>query len=211
MKESPISKSKKRFTFVGNRLCIDFVNTRHSTDDAAGALHSWDDLRDFLEATGASSRVETRRLRDISIKNPEQCATTFAFSMILRESLGMILSAIDGEHRLKSEWIEAINTVLRANDGYEQLSRRNGEWHLAFVPRVVGPMQALVGIALSAVELIEEGMDAPVRKCANPNCILYFYDVSRTRRRRWCSMAVCGNRMKVASYARRRKPRRSTK
>jgi predicted RNA-binding Zn ribbon-like protein len=206
MKESPISKAKKRFTFVGNRLCIDFVNTRYSSDDVAGALHSWDDLVDFLEAAGASNRSEARRLRDISIENPEPCAKTFAHGIALRESLRMILSAIEGRHRLKTEWIEVINTVLRANDGYEQLSSRSGDWRLIFIPRRLGPMQALMPIAQSAADLITEGKAAPVRKCANPDCILYFYDVSRTRRRRWCSMAVCGNRIKVAAYARRRKP-----
>jgi predicted RNA-binding Zn ribbon-like protein len=202
----PISKSKNRYTFVGNRLCIDFVNTRYSSDDAAGALHSWDELVNFLEAAGASNRSEARRLRDISIKNPEPCAKTFAHGIALRESLRMILSAIEGRDRLKTEWIEVINTVLRANDGYEQLSSRSGDWRLIFIPRRPGPMQALMPIAQSAADLITEGKAAPVRKCANPDCILYFYDVSRTRRRRWCSMAVCGNRIKVAAYARRRKP-----
>jgi predicted RNA-binding Zn ribbon-like protein len=206
MKNSPMSKSKKRFTFVGNRLCIDFVNTRYSAEDAAGVLHSWHDLVDFLEAAGASNRSETRRLRDISVKNPEQCGKTFAHGIALRESIRMILSAIEGRHRLKTEWIEVINTVLRANDGYEQLSPRSGDWRLIFIPRRLGPMQALMPIAQSAADLITEGKAAPVRKCANPDCILYFFDVSRSRRRRWCSMAVCGNRMKVAAYARRRKP-----
>ena len=206
MKESPISKSKKRFTFVGNRLCIDFVNTRYSSDDVAGTLHYWRDLVDFLEAAGASNRSETQRLRDISVKIPEQCAKTFAQSIVLRESLRMILSAIEGRHRLKTKWIEAINKVLRANDGYEKLSLRSGDWHLIFIPCRLGSMQALMPIAQSAADLITEGKAAPVRKCANPDCIFYFYDVSRTRRRRWCSMAVCGNRMKVAAYARRRKP-----
>ncbi len=206
MIESLISKSKKRFTLVGNRLCIDFVNTRYSRDDASEMLSSWDDLLDFLEAAGASNRVETRRLRDISIKNPEQCGKTFAHGIALRESIRMILSAIEGRGRLKSGWIEVINKALRANDGYDQLSPRNGDWRLIFIPRRLGPMQALMHIAQSAADLIAEGKAAPVRKCANPNCILYFYDVSRTRRRRWCSMAVCGNRMKVAAYARRRKP-----
>ena len=187
-------------------MCIDFLNTRYSSDDAAGALHSWDDLVDFLEAAGASNRSETRRLRDISAKNPEQCGKTFAHGIALRESIRMILSAIEGRHRLKTEWIEVINTVLRANDGYEQLSPRSGDWRLIFIPRSLGPMQALMPIAQSAADLITEGKAAPVRKCANPDCILHFYDVSRTRRRRWCSMAVCGNRMKVAAYARRRKP-----
>jgi predicted RNA-binding Zn ribbon-like protein len=198
--------SKNRYTFVGNRLCIDFVNTRYSSVDAAGALHSWDDLVDFLEAAGASNRSEARRLRDISVKDPGQCAKTFAQSIVLRESLRMILSAIEGGHRFKPGWIDAVNTVLRANDGHEQLSPRGGEWRLAFIPRRLGSVQALMRIAQSAADLITEGKGAPVRKCANPDCILHFYDVSRTRRRRWCSMEVCGNRMKVAAYARRRKP-----
>jgi predicted RNA-binding Zn ribbon-like protein len=48
-----------------------------------------------------------------------------------------------------------------------------------------------------------------IKRCANPRCVLYFRDTSRTRRRRWCSMAVCGNRMKVAAHARRHGRRRS--
>jgi predicted RNA-binding Zn ribbon-like protein len=61
----------------------------------------------------------------------------------------------------------------------------------------------LAAIARSAAELIAEGLAAPIRKCGNPVCPLYFYDASRTGRRRWCSMAVCGNRHKVAEHARR--------
>jgi predicted RNA-binding Zn ribbon-like protein len=206
MRERTTSKSKETYTFVGNRLCIDFVNTNYNPDDPAGMLHSWDDLVDFLQAARALNRSETRRLRDICIKNPKQCAKTFAQGIVLRDLLRMILSAIRERHRFKPEWIEAINTVLKANEGFELLSPRNGDWRLIFIPRHAGPMQALMPIARSAADLIKEGKGAPVRKCANPDCMLYFYDVSRTRRRRWCSMAVCGNRMKVAAYARRRKP-----
>ncbi|HEX3035881.1 MAG TPA: CGNR zinc finger domain-containing protein, partial [Thermodesulfobacteriota bacterium] len=68
-------------------------------------------------------------------------------------------------------------------------------------------LRVLVSVARSAAELIEEGAAAPTRKCGNPNCVLYFYDVSPTRHRRWCSMAVCGNRMKVAAYAHRNQKR----
>jgi predicted RNA-binding Zn ribbon-like protein len=66
----------------------------------------------------------------------------------------------------------------------------------------------LAAIARSAAELIVEGPNAPVRLCANPACRLFFYDDSRTHRRRWCSMAVCGNRHKVASFLRRHTARR---
>ncbi|SPF79771.1 CGNR zinc finger domain-containing protein [Pseudoprimorskyibacter insulae] len=38
------------------------------------------------------------------------------------------------------------------------------------------------------------------RQCQGPTCTLWFRDTSRTNRRRWCSMAVCGNRAKVAAH-----------
>src|SRR4029450_5586490 len=39
-----------------------------------------------------------------------------------------------------------------------------------------------------------------VRRCAGPTCVLLFLDVSKSGRRRWCDMAVCGNRAKVAAH-----------
>lgn len=43
-----------------------------------------------------------------------------------------------------------------------------------------------------------------LRPCANPACVLHFYDVSKNGTRRWCSMAGCGNRAKASRhYARR--------
>jgi len=63
-------------------------------------------------------------------------------------------------------------------------------------------------VARALALLIAGGPGAGVRRCANPACVLYFRDRSRARRRRWCSMAVCGNRMKVAAHARRHGRRR---
>ncbi|MFI6576444.1 CGNR zinc finger domain-containing protein [Nocardiopsis sp. NPDC050513] len=39
-----------------------------------------------------------------------------------------------------------------------------------------------------------------VRGCANPACVLHFFDTSRNGTRRWCSMAGCGNRAKAARH-----------
>ncbi|MEE1939476.1 CGNR zinc finger domain-containing protein [Streptomyces sp. TRM 70361] len=45
-----------------------------------------------------------------------------------------------------------------------------------------------------------------IRACAHPDCVLHFFDTSQNRRRRWCSMAACGNRAKATRhYARTRK------
>lgn len=42
-----------------------------------------------------------------------------------------------------------------------------------------------------------------IRRCEHADCILWFLDTSRSGTRRWCSMAVCGNRVKVGRYHRR--------
>ncbi|WP_327679118.1 CGNR zinc finger domain-containing protein [Kitasatospora sp. NBC_00458] len=39
-----------------------------------------------------------------------------------------------------------------------------------------------------------------IKKCAHEACILHFFDTSQNGRRRWCSMAVCGNRAKAARH-----------
>ena len=43
-----------------------------------------------------------------------------------------------------------------------------------------------------------------------PTAPSLFLDTSRAGRRRWCSMATCGNRQKVAAYRRRRTPSGAT-
>jgi predicted RNA-binding Zn ribbon-like protein len=57
--------------------------------------------------------------------------------------------------------------------------------------------------AFDLVTLVGERGDR-VRGCANPDCVLWFLDVSRPGTRRWCSMAGCGNRDKAARHGRTR-------
>ncbi|GIF64581.1 hypothetical protein Ais01nite_26160 [Asanoa ishikariensis] len=42
-----------------------------------------------------------------------------------------------------------------------------------------------------------------LRPCANDECQLFLIDHSRTNTARWCSMAVCGNRMKARRHYQR--------
>jgi len=47
---------------------------------------------------------------------------------------------------------------------------------------------------------------ARVRRCAGARCVLLFHDTSRNGARRWCDMAVCGNRAKAAAHYHRHRP-----
>lgn len=64
--------------------------------------------------------------------------------------------------------------------------------------------QCLSRLAYAAAELLAEGDFNLVRKCESPDCSLMFYDRTKSHKRRWCSMALCGNRHKVAEFRKRR-------
>ncbi len=64
---------------------------------------------------------------------------------------------------------------------------------------------ALATIARDAIDLLTGPLAARIRECGAPDCALLFVDASRPGRRRWCSGAACGNRVRTRSYRARRK------
>lgn len=70
----------------------------------------------------------------------------------------------------------------------------------AVVLPVVAVDQALAHIAREAISLFTGPMGARVRECVAEDCGLLFVDASRPGRRRWCSMARCGNIAKTRTY-----------
>jgi hypothetical protein len=53
--------------------------------------------------------------------------------------------------------------------------------------------------AADLLELLRTGRHR-IRVCAAHDCVLHFYDDSRSGRRQWCSMATCGNRAKARRH-----------
>ncbi len=51
----------------------------------------------------------------------------------------------------------------------------------------------------------EDGSWSRLKVCANPDCRWAFFDRSRNQQGNWCSMAVCGNRMKNRQLRARRR------
>ncbi|WP_199171537.1 MULTISPECIES: CGNR zinc finger domain-containing protein [Luteimonas] len=93
-------------------------------------------------------------------------------------------------------------SVKRTSDGGFALARTACS---DAVPALLGP------VAEAAAQLLVEGDFALVRQCEHPDCILWFYDRTKSHKRRWCSMAQCGNRQKAATFRARsaRGPRAS--
>jgi len=66
--------------------------------------------------------------------------------------------------------------------------------------------QPAVMAAANLLDLLEQAPDR-IKHCENPACVLWFFDTTRNGTRRWCSMAVCGNRMKARRHYDRVKAR----
>ncbi|MGH3877470.1 MAG: CGNR zinc finger domain-containing protein [Actinophytocola sp.] len=57
--------------------------------------------------------------------------------------------------------------------------------------------------AVLAWDALRAGAPGRLRPCANGECSLFLVDRSRANNARWCSMAVCGNRMKARRHYQR--------
>jgi predicted RNA-binding Zn ribbon-like protein len=70
------------------------------------------------------------------------------------------------------------------------------------------PESLLLPVGLALAELICAEDFSRVKACEGPGCTLLFADRTRGHARRWCSMAICGNRAKQAAHRHRLKAHR---
>ncbi|KTB54814.1 ABATE domain-containing protein [Pseudomonas sp. MAFF 301514] len=99
----------------------------------------------------------------------------------------------------------ALNSFLRKAVSHPQLVWRAGETPtLERQRKQQTAEQFLAPIAEAAATLLVEGDFNLIRRCEHPECILWFYDRTKAHKRRWCSMALCGNRHKVAEFRKRK-------
>jgi predicted RNA-binding Zn ribbon-like protein len=198
----PLSASRQ--TLSGGRHAVDLVN---ATPPSPGL--SWKRLIHFLESASIVSDERSAQLLSLPQTDPQSAEALLLKARRLGSALRKIFTAMVRKQRIAGEWIEPINEILRITEGHDELVGQDAIWKIEFVAREGGLDWLLAAVARSGAEIIAEGTQARLRLCANPQCGLLFYDDSRTRRRRWCSMAVCGNRSKVATFARKHASARS--
>ncbi len=191
------------FARIGNNLSADFVNTVVSFDHDGGTLRSANDVVDFLATTGAIAAAEAERLR-IRVTDAVAAERFLATTLELRTAVRAALTAIERHEPLGNDSLASINAILAADAGFEQLAPHDGGYHVERRHMLDDPAIALVPIARDIARLIATP-NAPVRQCAGEDCMRHFYDDSRTGRRRWCEMAICGNRAKVSAFAKRQR------
>jgi hypothetical protein len=118
-----------------------------------------------------------------------------------RKALRSLLAANNGREA-DAAAIRALNLVTER----ARLTVRFGADGRATLEPGAGGVDGALGRVLAAVHAsMEEGTWGRLKSCANATCGWAFYDRSKNRSGRWCSMEVCGNRTKTRAYRRRRR------
>ena len=180
--------------FVGDDLALDFINTRYGVDAA---------YRDCF-ADDTSVLVWLKKAGVVSLDLQRAPEGLHRLALALRDqSRALVHAAKAGD----AADVGVVNQVLEAGHAADVLmwSAESRTFQLQTARRDDSAESLLEPVARALLELLTYAPMEWVRQCEAHDCTLLFRDLTKSHRRRWCSMALCGNRMKVAAFRARQK------
>jgi predicted RNA-binding Zn ribbon-like protein len=198
--------------FVGGAPALDFLNSIASPVDLPVEWLSSGES--FLSWLSQADLVKPEVLQDMRRSaGPGELDAVAAQARALRDWLRSFVTSHMGA-RLGPEAIRELaplNRLLARDAVYGQVVARSAASDgvdisgLAFVAgrRWRSPDALLLPLAKVMADLVTTVDFRHVKACEWHTCTLLFVDTTRGRMRRWCSMAVCGNRAKQASHRER--------
>ena len=122
----------------------------------------------------------------------------------LREALRALMRATTLGELPDRDALAVVNAVAADGRLTVELGEQGRPRFVARAPGVAGALAGLVGV-LATARL--DGGSERLKACRQ--CGWVFYDESRNRGATWCSMAICGNRLKTRRYRARKTARSS--
>lgn len=198
--------------FIADAVGLDFLNSIATPvdvpvdwiDDGAGLL-AW--LRqaqlvppDILDEIGRTAM-------------PGELDAVAAQARALREGFRAFVRAHEGVPLVSADLpaLDSLNRLLSRDQAYLRIAPKavaeSGAFDLRLERRFPSPESLLQPIGEALARLVCDEDFTYIRACEGPTCTLLFVDHTKGHRRRWCSMAVCGNRAKQLAHYRRRKAR----
>ena len=191
------------FLFVANRPILDFLNTKPVLPDGptellpdAHALERW-----FIASGIASSNRDKRRLRDW--RTSANAANFVKQLAEFRERLRAAVLRIEGGSLPAESFLTEVNSLLSKYPVRTSVHKRDSRLmrETVFEPRK--PDDFWAPIIDATADLLSETDTSRLRQCES--CVIHFFDTSKKGSRRWCSMNICGNKLKVAAYQHRKR------
>jgi predicted RNA-binding Zn ribbon-like protein len=191
------------FLFVGNHLALDFLNTKLVlAEGPTELLPDVDALVRWLVASGVLSRQNGKTLA-AKWRDMPQAAVFLRELLQFRERLRAVVVRQEAGLSVSDAFIVELNSLLKEHPSVIALQRKGEKLDLeaAFEPEK--PNDVWASIAITVADLLSEASPMRLRKCEA--CIVHFLDTSKKGARRWCSMNICGNKIKVAAYQQRKR------
>jgi predicted RNA-binding Zn ribbon-like protein len=191
---------------IGGRVCLDLVNTRQtlSAAEMRERLAKYEDLIEWSQRLQIVTRSEAADLHRQAQADPAAADGAMQRAHDLRAVLRDVFGAVADGSAPAAEPMAALNAAIQEAQGSVRLVPRDDRYEWEWVEdddlaRLLWP------VARSAAELLASDQLQRVRLCAADTCRWLFVDGSKSGRRRWCDMRVCGNRAKAKRhYARAR-------
>jgi predicted RNA-binding Zn ribbon-like protein len=201
--------------FIAGAFGLDFLNSIATPiDKPVEWLASGEDLLQWMERAGLITGEIADSFRASALPGELDAAAERARG--LREWFREFVLRHKGEP-LRAEVLaelKPLNLLLARDDAFEQIvisDEREGVSNLCLARQRRGrsPDALLQPIAKAMAEVLCNVSFEDIRACEGSLCSLLYVDPTRGHTRRWCSMAVCGNRAKQAAFRERGKKRRA--
>ncbi|MCA1434268.1 CGNR zinc finger domain-containing protein [Bradyrhizobium sp. BRP20] len=196
--------------FVADSLGLDFLNSVATPVDAPV---DWiDDGAGLIDWLSQAKLVPTKELDALKARaRPVELDKVADQARDLREWFrGFVLGHAGRPLTAKAlHELGPLNSILARDEAFLQIAPRRGQEGLALQRtrrwQSAGALLLPIGEALAKFVCEEDFSN--VKACEGHNCTMLFADHTRRRARRWCTMAVCGNRAKQAAHRSRLKSR----
>lgn len=198
--------------FIAGTPGLDFLNsTATPVDEVVDWISNGEDYLAWLQAAHLVAEADVAAIRQALSARELDAASTQARSLrewfrdfVLRHRGRKLPGSALGE-------LERLNAILERDELYWRLSPVKprstagavSPLGIALQRRWNSPKSLLLPVAEAMARLLGTADFRDVKLCEGESCTLLFLDETRRRARRWCSMAVCGNRAKQAKHRER--------
>jgi predicted RNA-binding Zn ribbon-like protein len=194
--------------FVAGDAALDFLNSVATPVDVpVDWLADGEGLLSWLRQAQLVSAAALKELRAQS--RPGELDKVAGQARHLREWFRGFVQKHQGRSLTQDDFrsLERLNRLLERDESFSQIAPATGSKGPAFELQLTRKWQSLEALLFPIAEAIArfvctEDFSA-VKACEGPSCTLFFLDQTRSRARRWCSMAICGNRAKQAAHRQR--------
>jgi predicted RNA-binding Zn ribbon-like protein len=184
------------FRWVGNHPGLDLVNTAavDANGDPLELVPDWPALIDWARAAGL---IDDELARECRATSGRRARTVLTWFRRLRSALRAVMESGDDP--------DAATTLAAAVGAVPVRLTYRPDRPGGGPLDTTGPLDRL-RLALATAALDATRLEpSRVRRCGSTRCVLLYYDTTKNRSRRWCDMAVCGNRAKASAHYRRTK------